>query len=499
MRGMLAVFLGMTVAFLGLGYVRSESGLIHAFDTGLYLQLLGNLSEGRGWISSIVQERQFLAHHFQPILLLLVPFYNFASTAWMLLAIAWLATVMASFLLIRDMPRCKLASPGIAALASLSMFLHPTLSSRMYYSFVPEVLALPVLAFLACRLAEQRPLSIRECGVVCLALLVVGLCKENYWLISTWVAWLFAVQNRKQRLGILCGGTGFVFLGILVFLFVIWMPEHSTLKHYYGLSYFQNSAVQADGGMLARILGAALNMISARSLLTAIVVLLILPCGLILCGNIWTSLAVLPTLALVMAASNDQIHDLTNHYLLGALPFLAVSVATGWERLQVRVRSGKLRFYASVLIVMVPASFTLMHHSGWLFQLLFATERMDTRLRTATSELRETLDREALLLVDGQLQPFFHDFPKVRIIQAFQGNPSPLGPEDLAAAQHIITANDLRELERCDDVKGDAQALVRYDLQNFMEYCRWLKTQDFERTEYIAARLIHLKIKRALP
>jgi len=67
----LAIFLLLSACYLGLGYVRSESALIHAFDTGLYLQLLNNLLAGCGWMSSIVQESTFLAHHFQPLLVLL--------------------------------------------------------------------------------------------------------------------------------------------------------------------------------------------------------------------------------------------------------------------------------------------------------------------------------------------------------------------------------------------------------------------------------------------
>lgn len=499
MRGMLGVFLGLTVAFLGLGYVRSESGLIHAFDTGLYLQLLSNLMAGRGWMSSVVQEAQFLAHHFQPILLLLLPFHFVSSSAWMLLAVGWLSAVLASIYLIRELPRTQLASPSSASLAALAMFLHPTLSSRMYYSFVPEVLALPALAFLACCLAGERSFSRWKSGTAITALIFVGLCKENYWLISAWIAWLLALRNQDRQQRLLFAGIGAFFLGFLAFLFLKWMPEHSTQEHYYGLSYFHNSTVNPEWGMPGRILGAAFNMASATSLHTAALLLFVLPCGLILLGNIWTTLASLPTITLVMAASNDQIHDLTNHYLLGALPFLAVSVATGWERLQPRLSSAKLRFYTGLLIVMIPASFTLMHHSAWLFQLLFATERMDWSLRAATTKLKKNLDRDTLLLVDGQLQPFFHDFPNVRIIQAFQGNPSPLEPKDMAAAAHIITANDLSGLEDCDDVKTDGQELVRYDLQNFKSYCHWLKSLDFERTEYVAERLTHLKIKRVDP
>jgi len=271
------------------------------------------------------------------------------------------------------------------------------------------------------------------------------------------------------------------------------------MKQYYGLSYFSHEGIPAEWGLPGRMLGAALNVVRWESLETGATVLLVIPCALILWGNVWTTLATLPTLGLVMAASNDQIHDLTNHYLLAALPFLAVSVASGWDRLHSRISAAKARFYGGLLIVLVPASFTFMHHSGWVFQFFFAGERVDWRLRAATAALKEELPPDDLILMDGQLQPFFHDLPRVRIIQAFQGNPSPLTAEDRAAATHVITANDLSGLVNCDEVKADAQGLVRYDLESFLAYCHWLKTQTVTRTEYLPERLIHLKIEQAKP
>lgn len=97
MRRILATFLGLSLLYLGLGYTRSEIGLIHAFDSGIYLQILSNLAAGRGWASSIVQESQFLAHHFQPIVALLVPLHAVSGQAWMLLLVGWRLPLSAAF------------------------------------------------------------------------------------------------------------------------------------------------------------------------------------------------------------------------------------------------------------------------------------------------------------------------------------------------------------------------------------------------------------------
>lgn len=497
MRGILAFFLGLTLLYLGLGYVRSESGLIHAFDTGIYLQILSNLLAGRGFASSIVQESQFLAHHFQPIVALLVPVHALSGQAWMLLVVGWMAAMFSCFYLIRTLPRLEIAAASSASLAALALFLHPTLSSRIYYSFVPEVLALPPLTYLACQLAAPHGGG-RNWTVMILALFAVGLCKENYWLVSAWVAALFAARSAGRDRTIF-GAAAFLFLFIMLFLFLKWMPEHSTMKQYYGLSYFSHDGIPEQWGLPGRVLGAALNVLRPESLFTGAAVLFIIPCAVIMFGNRWTTLATVPTLGLVMAASNDQIHDLTNHYLLAALPFLAVSTATGWEHLQTRITAAKIRFYGSLLLVLIPASFTFMHHSGWVFQLLFASERMDWRLRSATALLKKELAPDDVILIDGQLQPFFHDLPRLRIIQAFQGNPSPLTPEDRAAATHVITANDLSGLANCNEVQADEQGLVRYDLESFLAYCHWLKSKTVTRTEYLPERLIHLKIEQPQP
>ncbi len=494
LKGFMLTILAFRSIFLLLGYIRSENSMIHAFDTGLYLQILSNLWAGRGWASSITGEQNFLAHHFQPIIALLLPIHKLFGTAFGLLMVSWAFIGASSLFLASYLPRKGIASERAARLVALAFFLHPTLTSRMYYSFVPEVMALPSLCFLAAMLESRRKFRIKDWSILVGTLFFASLCKETLWLTSAFVCLVFALIYRKSQDAKIFVLLALLFTGIFGYLFFKWMPEHSSLSSYYGLSYYRNTWVDGRWGFAGKILGACLNIFSLDSFSTLVISVVLIPAGLILFGGYWALLGAIPAVFLMIASSQSQVQDLTNHYLLSALPFLAVSSAVGLDRLLIRLPTEKIRTYAMLLVIICPLSVTLFHNSGFIFQSLFASAQLSPGLREAATQLGKELDPNDLVLIDGALQPLFPGLANVKVILGFQGNPTHITATDLEQAKHVITTNDLSEIKDCRSLKPGAGDLSIFDYEGFYQYCEWLKKTDFLKREILPNRLIDLKV-----
>ena len=369
----------------------------------------------------------------------------------------------------------------------------------MYYSFVPEILALPALIYLAFLLVKKDKVNRQEWTGLIISLVFASLGKETLWLTTAGTAILLALSYRRDKVARYFWLLGAMLLAGFVYLFFIWMPEHSRLETYYGLSYYRNRSFDTNSGLIGKIGGAVLNMLSLQSLGTVASAVLLIPAGLTLFGGYWALAGALPALALIAAASHNQIHDLTNHYLIGVLPFVAVASAIGLDHINARVNNPKARSYITGLAIIVPTAITLFHQSGFIFQTLFATERMNFDVSQAAAELRKELNPDDLILIDGALQPLFTDLPKVKIILGFQGNPTRVSAEDLQHVKHVITTNDLSDLADCRIVKPGSADLSAFDYNGFYQYCEWLKSAETSgrvvKKEFIPHRLIDLKIQ----
>ncbi|MBC7659519.1 MAG: DUF2079 domain-containing protein [Chitinophagaceae bacterium] len=463
----------LSIPFLALGYVRSESGLVHAFDTGLYLQLLDNLVHGRGWTSSVANQPFFLAYHFQPILALLIPVYLMLPTAFALLLASWVCICIAVWIVIYGMPRLSLGSPYSAAAMGLALFLHPVVTGRMFYSFVPEVMALPALCFLAVMLAKHKLLLWEKVAIV-LSLLFLCCTKETLWLTSAWCALLFALRFRKDLAfslsshAMLFGALALVFIGGFTYLWFFWMPAWS--------------AHEPTG---------ALGKIFSESNLTSLLSLFLLT-PIFLLGDIWVAAGALPAV-IVMLAAGDA-HGLTNHDLIAALPFLAVAGVSGLDSLKTRSAHPTAYSYGILLTLLIPTATTFMHGSGFIYQAMVASERADLGLRAETEKIKKGLTDDDFILTDGSLQPFFAEYPKVKVILGYQGHPTQVKAEDLTKVTHVITANDLEDLVECQDIKPAPGETSTFDYVGFYRYCDWLQDSEVEKKVIIPTRLIDIKI-----
>ncbi|RYZ49463.1 MAG: DUF2079 domain-containing protein, partial [Proteobacteria bacterium] len=410
-----------------------------------------------------------------------------------LLVVGWAFIAASSLFLANYLPRRGIASERSARIIALAFFLHPTVTSRMYYSFVPEVMALPALCFIAALLERKEKLLPKDWILLVLSLIFASLCKETIWLTTSFACLILAFAYRKNREAKVFAFLAVVLAAAFCYLFFKWMPEHSSLSSYYGLSYYKNSWIDGRWGFTGKVFGAVLNIVSIESLSTLLISVLLVPVGLILFGGYWALLGAVPAVFLMIASSQSQVQDLTNHYLLAALPFLAVSSAVGLDHVLVRFQDVKIKKYLLGLVVLVPLTVTLLHNSGFVFQALFASARLSPGLREAASELQKDIDPNDLVLVDGALQPLFPELANTKVILGFQGNPTHVTPADLDKVKHVITTNDLSEVKDCRSLKPGAGDLSIFDYEGFYQYCEWLKKTEFAKKEILPNRLIDLQ------
>lgn len=329
-----------------LGWYKYKHSLIHAFDTGIYLQILSNLAIHGSWSSSVTGESFFLGHHFQPALALLVPFYHLSPTPLMLFFISTLSIIVTAFLLLREF-RTRLSVVMLGAFLAC-VCLHPSVASRVSHSFVPEILALPGLVWIAIQLQKDTWKSRNWLSLIGITVFV-GCTKETLWIPLAWCMVLLGLRFALHRrifwsLACLCS---LVFL----FLFLHWMPVHSIMPKYYGLRYYVPVSQEFPSSFWDWILLLIGNLFSIRSLWTIFNGILLPLAFVPLLGSGLLLLAALPGVLMILAAIHPNIHDPGNQYLLLSLPFLWVAVATGLEKIAHASSSAMLRWLPLFLVL----------------------------------------------------------------------------------------------------------------------------------------------------
>ena len=473
-RGSLALLLtGWLVPLTLLGYWRSARALVGAFDTGIYLQVLSNLFHHGDLASSVTGEQNFLAHHFQPIILLLAPLerwidnlpYALLFVGFLLVAAtaAGLAKVAMSFV-----------PEGVTALAAGALFgflAHPSVAGRLWYGFSPDIIAFPAFAIMAMALLSLHKWSP---WLVLLAALWAGACKETFWLTDAAVLWAY-FQGRGQMLNAALGTAAC--LAVFCLLFFWWMPAHSQLPSYYGLSYYIDipaGAPPPDGWSLAT--AALHNLFSERSAAT-LLCLACMTCGLPFLGWHRCWIAALPGLLLILASRSAIVHHPANHYLLCVLPFLFGATLANLKKLDAwwPKRRRHLWRLAPFILGVVPLSYSLLMSGGIAdgAALIVKNSRTKTWRRDAMI-IRAHLPSDAPLVVDGDLQPIFADHRDTTVLLGFTGNPKRLSATELRSDLYVVTSENLKDLPDCNRVRVGGTEL-QTDIPYFERVCNRIR------------------------
>ncbi len=513
----LLIYVALSAGLLALGMLRSSRELIHAFDSGIYLQILAELKAAwvvSGWSgllvwpSSITGETNFLAHHFQPIVALLIPLYSIFPSTEILFFISWLSLGAGAVILgMRSAALRGAVAPGQRragfrsdAVGPIFMCLFPAFAARLYFGFAPDVLAVPafilqgvVLNSLSDKGAgtllfpprEDRvwagglQFGVGSVIVFVLAQIWAGSCKEVFWIINAWAALLLALRLNwlvQRRKALFVGIWGALQLGFFLWLFLRWMPAHSQHDGYYGLNYLDfklTALMQANWSAILELLFAA-----------GFFAVIFRPT--------WAVWLAMPGLAIVVLARFVQIQSPTAIYPLAFAPFFAVILTdnmvllTGW-----RHRLSRLLMIASI------AAGVILQGPLFVRSVVPAFSKSAKALPIDLAVARKGIASNAYLLVDGNLQPAFHEWRDVRVILGFIGNPAPLAPPDYKRATDVLTMFDLDQLKSCSEVRPDAtddwaaRGVPFHDYDGFQRFCEWLRSVPRKKLIYSDSGLVH--------
>jgi uncharacterized membrane protein len=461
----------VVLASLYLGWMKQERAFIHAFDTGIYLQILSNLSNGLGWSSSITGEDNFLAHHFQPVVALLVPFFHLSPRPFMLFCCSALAALVTIWIVCAGfwgrLPRRYLCS------VSLLIVLHPSIFSRMMHSFVPEVLSLPAMTLLAIVLIKGRGIFRIGWPVYVILVLFAGASKETIWPCLAACCFLHGAKWVADRyvawvLGAFCAA-------MFCFLFFYWMPQHTNMPSYYGLRYYLPSGVERPSSIIGWIEVLLGNLLSVRSLNTLVNSVAMPVAFLPLLGPWIFWVAALPGLVFILCSTHLAVHHPGNHYQIIILPFFFVGILSAIESRALFSQPSVKRWLP--VLVLLP--------SLWLYDLPMSVADIQTMARNEHSKYvarditkakNDILkDRRAKLIVDANLQPYFYDYLNLRVLLPFVSNPTPMTDGDFRGADFIVTLVDVRGLDCRSLLAKPGSESLQYDYEAFYAYCDAVK------------------------
>ncbi|KIG19190.1 hypothetical protein DB30_04655 [Enhygromyxa salina] len=200
-------------------------------DLGIYDNLFWNASHGNGLRSTLVKGDTHLAAHFDPILILLSPFYRISPGAHTIIVLqtVWIAAgaVPLYLLVVR-----KLSSHWAGFALVVSYLAHPGIQGANLYDFHSLSLAIPLL-MTAVLLLETG--ASKSYAVTLLLLLLV---REDMSLLSAALG-VYALVTGRGRVGVLTILASIAYLGVVK---LAMMPDAGLLMestdHSYGYSTY---------------------------------------------------------------------------------------------------------------------------------------------------------------------------------------------------------------------------------------------------------------------
>ncbi len=179
-----------------------------AFDLGVYANVLWNTGHG-AWFRDGVKDVNFLADHFSPGLLFLVPFARVIGVAQ---CVALAAAIPAIHRLGWLQTKNRVSAACLAAAFALS----PLLLDTARYDVHAVAFAVPLLCWALVRFLEDRPRD------ALLLLALAGTLQEDLWLCAAAAAWW--AGRRRASLGFLAAFV--VSLAAMRWIGGGWTPSH---------------------------------------------------------------------------------------------------------------------------------------------------------------------------------------------------------------------------------------------------------------------------------
>lgn len=359
------IALGGAFFFAALAVQRHNAFLTTAFDLGNYDQAIWNTAHGRLFqLTNIPGVTTRLAHHVEPILLLLAPLYWVWSDPRALL-IVQAVLVMLGAVPVYLVARRHLDHEWAALVFPLAWVLFPALERAVLFDFHAVTLAPFFLAWAFNWLEEGRT------GRFALAAALAAATKEEIGFIVALMGLYALIVQKRRRLGLLTAvaGAGWSLVAIEVII-----PHFSPKGQHVFLSYYEGlgngfiglvtTALTRPWVVIERALaGGAVEYVTR--LLTPVAFLPLLAPHVMLLAA--------PSFAVNLLSSYEPMRTLEGyHYPAPIVPFVVLAAAVGLANLRrvvemsgqrVLNRSGLGR-YALVLGTLAVLGGTLLYHRG---------------------------------------------------------------------------------------------------------------------------------------
>lgn len=339
-------------AFLVLsGALRALALQYTLFDTGIFSQLLWNISQGNGFISSVSQTDSFLKDHLVWSLSALAPVYWLASnpvwTSKILLGVlpgaitgALLALTFAAWIfLAENYPDRHRRRVWIASIVILGAWGFQPFWGNLLWGLHENLWGAALLSW---SLALYLTGRMGFVGVLLLLSLASG-AKETYLLVVAFTAFGLAMYEKKKHPKRLIG---FLSLGLFCLLTFIWysQSDRDPSKNYF-VRYFGHLGENLHQAISTLIFHpvTALSKTSLRDTVVYVLALLfplgILPCYLIFKRSAvsWIWLGVIPSVGAALISIYPGLRDPNMHYFFEVVPLLGI--LTVLSLFQLRIQS----------------------------------------------------------------------------------------------------------------------------------------------------------------
>ncbi len=219
------------VTFTWLAILRHASFNSGGFDLGIFDQVAWNTLHGRILFYTTAGQPQLrFTNHFDPIMLLLAPFYLIHSGPEMLLFLQAAAIGLGGLPLFW-LARQKLENDLSAVSLLLAYLLFPTLEVVTLWDFHPPALAAGFLIYAFYFLVKRKP------GWFLLFATLAMACKEHVSLVVTFMGLYAIIRYRNWALGLFT--VGFSLSAFLVIMYWV-IPTHSVTGGHLLIGYYSH-------------------------------------------------------------------------------------------------------------------------------------------------------------------------------------------------------------------------------------------------------------------
>ncbi|MBI2864831.1 MAG: DUF2079 domain-containing protein [Chloroflexi bacterium] len=302
----------------------------HAFDLGVYDQVIWNSSQGRLFEFSLSEEPlaanalNYLGFHFSPGLLALTPLYWIVPDVRALLVVQTLAiasTAIPIYLAAKQTLGRRMAALGLA----VAFLLTPATGYINLFDFHSVALAMPFIALAVHFLGNRMYTG----WGICMALAMSF--KEDIAVVTLALGLYIALKQRRWTVGLggVAGGLLWLYLAVEVII-----------PHFRGDSYYYLTQYSRFGGNLGQV--ALSLLLDPRNLLGLVAdparlefaLHLLVPLGLTPLVGLEGFLTTAPVFGYLFASGDPQKYSIIFHYSAPILGLLFAAAALGIRRLE---------------------------------------------------------------------------------------------------------------------------------------------------------------------